>query len=159
VRAKNDVKLAKATKVAAVKRSKIFFKQPPPVGYPPVADSIVCAVLDVDPAKRPRDTAGEPGAAPAVGAIAAPVAKPSPPFVHALPAPTIAKCPFAYNGGKIYYAKPRCAYRAYARIGDKIEKVIGVSEPHDQAAHEFAFASACKVIDDDERPCAKLLCC
>lgn len=59
--------------------------------------------------------------------------------------------PTKHAGGKIYWSKPKGAYRVYLRIGDKVDKPIRANpECINDMKHKFEIA--CALIEDDKRP-------
>ncbi len=59
--------------------------------------------------------------------------------------------PTAHAGGKIYFSKPKSAFRVYLRMGDRIEKAIkaNVASKDDMRRK---FNVCCALIENDKRP-------
>ena len=82
--------------------------------------------------------------------------KPSP-YEHLLKKPVRiirprqSQAPTKHAGGKIYWSKPKSAYRVYLRIGDKVDKPVRANpECTDDMGHKFEIA--CALIENDKRP-------
>ena len=59
--------------------------------------------------------------------------------------------PTAHAGGKIYWSKPKSAYRVYLRVGDRIEKRVPAnSGSKDDMRQKFLIC--CALIENDKRP-------
>ena len=59
--------------------------------------------------------------------------------------------PTAHAGGKIYFSKPKGAYRVHLRMGDRIEKVVKVNVACN-ADMRHKFNICCALIESDTRP-------
>ena len=59
--------------------------------------------------------------------------------------------PTTHAGGKIYFSKPKGAYRVYLRMGDRIDKVVKANvECNADMRHKFN--TCCALIESDMRP-------
>ena len=67
------------------------------------------------------------------------------------PVPTFDK-PIWYNGGRIYWSKPRQQWRVYARAGDKVEKKVDVVNTTNSKIVKKLWRKALAFIDNDNRP-------
>ena len=104
-------------------------------------------------AKKPAMAAAPLPAAPMVAKKHAMAA--APPHMHAPVAPAaerppLSKLPTKYNGGTIYYAAGKHAFRCYKRVGDKVEKHIAIKEKTNKAM-KAAWKLCCDTIDADPR--------
>ena len=59
--------------------------------------------------------------------------------------------PTAHAGGKIYWSKPKSAYRVYLRIGDRIEKQTRANSGSKHDINQ-KFLICCALIENDKRP-------
>jgi hypothetical protein len=63
--------------------------------------------------------------------------------------PKFSEDPVAYRGGRIYFSKPKNAFRVYTRKADRIETTIGVADDADKLEK---FQVACAMVEVDPRP-------
>ena len=56
-----------------------------------------------------------------------------------------------HAGGKIYWSKPKSAYRVYLRIGDRIERAIKANPARNHGMKQ-KFLICCALIENDTRP-------
>ena len=65
--------------------------------------------------------------------------------------PAQSTSPTSHAGGKIYFSKPKNAYRVYLRAGDRIEKVVSANAANkEDMGHKFKIC--CALIENDKRP-------
>jgi protein-L-isoaspartate O-methyltransferase len=64
--------------------------------------------------------------------------------------PAMSVRPTPYNGGKIYFAKAKNAFRVYLRKRDRVEKQVHVGSA-DIGAKKSAWQYACGLIETDPR--------
>ena len=72
----------------------------------------------------------------------APLERPSPTF----------DTPAMYNGGKIYWSKPKRSWRVYKRAADKVEEQVHVRDIDSDKLVKKLWKKALAKIDDDARP-------
>ena len=65
--------------------------------------------------------------------------------------PPQSESPTSHAGGRIYFSKPKSAYRVYLRAGDRIEKMVK-AKAADKADMQHKFAICCALIENDKRP-------
>ena len=59
--------------------------------------------------------------------------------------------PTAHAGGKIYWSKPKGAYRVYLRKGDRVDKCVPANVAN-ESDMKHKFMIACALIENDTRP-------
>ena len=59
--------------------------------------------------------------------------------------------PTAHAGGKIYWSKPKGAYRVYLRKGDRVDKCVPANVAS-ESDMKHKFMIACALIENDTRP-------